>query len=315
VDLTPETGVIVLDNNEVQYNTMKSYSQTLRKYSFRHEIGGGILIALICVTTLFGCGGGDTVNNISQATSAALNIQVNPASTTVVVSGPDSYSQTFTGNQILTDLTPGEYTANATAPGFIASDASINVVEAHTSNLAFVLEATSILSEVPHAVYRDDQGNLIPLDATSLQSGEFVFYAWLQDESFGILPENLTATTVSDPLEPLLTEQTETAPSLTQNLAGAWVGIRDSSGVIRPVIGADVRWEIDQQYDGRIGSMQFGTSDDNRIANATGSLMTKPTRVPTIPILRPSVSRLSQPITRCSTRPASDHPLSTASPG
>jgi uncharacterized repeat protein (TIGR01451 family) len=248
---------------------MNRYSRTLRNYPFRQGIGG-FLIALICVAALFGCGGGDdTINNISQA-GTALNIQVNPASTTVVVTGPDSYSQTFTGNQILTDLTPGDYAANATAPGFVASDAGINVVEGHTSNLAFVLEATPIISEAPHAVYRNGQGNLIPLDNTSLQSGEFVFYAWLQDEAFGILPENVSANPVTDPLKPLVAEQTETAPSLTQNLAGAWVGFRDSTGVIRPVIGADVRWEIDQQYASRVGSMQFGTSDDNRIASGYG---------------------------------------------
>ncbi len=202
--------------------------------------------------------------------NAALSIQVNPASTTVVVTGPESYTLAFTGNQILTSLAPGEYTANASAPGFVSSTATINVVDSHTSNLSFSLIADAILSDVPRAVYRNEQGNLIALDEESLQSGEFVFYAWLRDESFGIFPENAIATPPSDPFDPLLDEQMETAPSLTQNLADAWVGFRDSSGVIRPVIGADVRWEIDQQYSGRIGSMQFGTSDDNRIASGYG---------------------------------------------
>jgi uncharacterized repeat protein (TIGR01451 family) len=36
------------------------------------------------------------------------------------------------------------------------------------------------------------------------------------------------------------------------------------------VIGADVRWEIDQQYFARLNSMQFGTSDDNRLALGYG---------------------------------------------
>ena len=44
----------------------------------------------------------------------------------------------------------------------------------------------------------------------------------------------------------------------------------DATGVVRPVIGADVRWEIDQWWAARINSMQFGTSDDNRVALGYG---------------------------------------------
>jgi len=125
-------------------------------------------------------------------------------------------------------------------------------------------------TESPRAVYRDGTGNLVPLDAASLQSGKFVFYAWLQDKTSGIITTKVTSTMGGDPGPALVSEQTETAPSLTQNLAGAYVGYMDSTGVVRPVIGADVRWEIDQQWDGRVHSMQFGTSDDNRIALGFG---------------------------------------------
>ncbi len=200
--------------------------------------------------------------------TGSLNVNVNPASATVVVTGPASFTQTFTGDQLLTDLAPGQYSAAATAPGFAGATNQINVVVGHTSSITLNLVATPIIAEAPRAVYRDDQGNLIPIDSDGLQSGEFVFYAWLQDEPQGILPAALTSDIIvsGDPGMPLVAEQTESAPSFTQNLVGAWIGFRDATGVVRPVIGADVRWEIDQWWSGRVNSMQFGTSDDNRIA-------------------------------------------------
>ena len=206
-------------------------------------------------------------------TVGSLNVDVNPASATVVVAGPGSYTQTFTGNQLLTDLAPGQYRATATAPGFVDAAKAINVVAGQTSSISLILDATAVLNEVPRAVYRNGQGNLIPFDLSNLQSGQFVFYAWLQDKPSGIVPAGLTSTTISgDPGMPLVAEQEETAPSFTQNLAVAWVGYRDAAGDIWPVIGADVRWEIDQYYSGRLNSMQFGTSDDNRVGLGYGVL-------------------------------------------
>ncbi len=204
------------------------------------------------------------------ATTGSLNVNVTPASAAVAVTGPASFTQAFTGNQLLSGLAPGQYTAKATAPGFVDATSQINVVAGQTSTISLVLQATPIISEAPRAVYRDDQGNLVPLDSISLQSGQFFFYAWLQDQPLGILPSELTSITVGGPGKPLVGEQTESAPSFTQNLAAAWVGFMDATGIIRPVIGADVRWEIDQWWSGRINSMQFGTSDDNRVALAYG---------------------------------------------
>jgi len=252
------------------FNKMKGYSRTFRYSPPTHGIGG-LLVALVCAVALFGCEGDTTtINQLPSSGVGSLNVNVTPASAEVVVTGPASFTQTFTGNQLLTDLAAGQYTAKATAPGFVDADSQINVVGGQTSSILLVLQATALISEAPRAVYRDDQGELIPLDSSNLQSGQFVFYAWLEDKPLGILPANLTATIFSDPLKPLVAEQKESAPSFTQNLAGAWVGFKDATGVVRPVIGADVRWEIDQQYSGRLNSMQFGTSDDNRIALAYG---------------------------------------------
>jgi trimeric autotransporter adhesin len=323
---------------------MKRYSRTHRYSPLTHGLGV-LLVAFVCAAALFGCGGGDTINQVPTPTVGSLNVDVTPASAIVVVTGPASFTQTFTGDKLLTDLAPGQYTAKATAtgfgevtksinvtaggrssisldlnatvgslnvnvnpasatvvvtgpagftqqtftgnkflanlapgqytakataPGFVDATSSINVVVGETSSISLVLQATPILSEAPRAVYRDGQANLIPLDSSGLQSGQFVFYAWLEDKPLGILPAKLTSTTVSDPGKPLVAEQTESAPSFTQNLAGAWIGFKDAAGVVRPVIGADVRWEIDQWWSGRVNSMQFGTSDDNRIALGYG---------------------------------------------
>ena len=200
----------------------------------------------------------------------ALNVTVNPASAVVVVTGPDDFTQTFTGNQILADLAPGQYLAEATATGFYDDFGEINVVAGQTSHLSLVLDPMSIISEAPRAVYRDGHGNLIPIDAVNAAAGNFFFYAWLEDEPEGIVPANLEPPTFAYPGKPLLEEQEESAPSYTQNLATAWVGYEDAAGNVYPVIGADVRWQIDQWWSGRVNSMQFGTSDDNRIGSGFG---------------------------------------------
>ncbi len=203
-------------------------------------------------------------------TVGSLNVNVNPASATVVVTGPEGYSETFTGNQFLTGLTPAQYTASASAPGFGNASSAVNVVVGQTSSISLILQPTPILVEAPRAVYRDADGDLISLDQSSLQSGKFVFYAWLEDREGGIVPSRLTAAVDSDPGKALPEEQREVAPSYTQNLAAAWVGYTDSEGIVRPVIGADVRWEIDQWWSDRVNSTQFGTSDDNRVALGYG---------------------------------------------
>jgi uncharacterized repeat protein (TIGR01451 family) len=217
---------------------------------------------------LFGCEG-DTTNNTYQSAPTALKVTVNPAGAYVTLTGPASFpTQTFNGNKTFTDLAAGQYTAKATYPGYVDATGSINVVTGVTSDIQLVLQPTDAIINAPRVVVRGDNGQLIPLDETNMQDGHFVFYAWLQDLPSGIIVTSVTST--GDPGPALVSEQTETAPSFTQNLAGAYVGFVDSKGVERAVIGADVRWEIDQQYAARLNSMQFGTSDDNRIAGIDG---------------------------------------------
>ena len=242
---------------------MKRYSRTL--HFFTHGIRG-LLLALICAAALFvsGCSkDGDTINQVATPTTGTLNVTVNPPSTTVVVTGPSSFTQTFSGNNNLTNLEPGLYTAKASAPGFEDATGSATVVIDKTVPISLVLKALPIVENAPPYVYRDGSGNLIPVTAGQFSSGQYVFYAWLQDLPSGIVPANLTTATVTDPHQPLPTEQKETAPNYTQNLAAAWVGVKDAAGVIHPVIGADVRWTIEEQYAGNVGSIVYGASDDN----------------------------------------------------
>jgi len=242
---------------------MKRYSRTL--HFFTHGIRG-LLLALICAAALFvsGCSkDGDTINQVPTPTTGTLNVTVNPPSTTVVVTGPNSFTQTFSGNNNLTNLEPGLYTAKASAPGFEDATGSATVVIDKTVPISLVLKALPIVENAPPYVYRDGSGNLIPVTAGQFSSGQYVFYAWLQDLPSGIVPANLTTATVTDPHQPLPTEQKETAPNSTQNLAAAWVGVKDAAGVIHPVIGADVRWTIEEQYAGNVGSIVYGASDDN----------------------------------------------------
>ncbi len=210
-----------------------------------------------------------TLVPMSMATGS-LNVTVNPASAVVVVTGPDNFTNTFTGNKMLAYLAPGQYLTKATAPAFHDASSEINVVVDQTSQISLTLVPMSIISEAPRAVYRDRQGNLIPINAVNANSGNFIFYAWLEDESLGIIPANLETPIFTDPGQPLLDEQDESAPSHTQNLACSWVGYKDATGNVYAVIGADVRWEIDQWWYGRVNSMQFGTCDDNSIASGYG---------------------------------------------
>ncbi len=196
-----------------------------------------------------------------------LNVNVIPPTTEVVVTGP--YGQlepSFTGNKLLTKLEPGQYITSGTASGFVDQICETNVVAGQTSTTYLVLQPTTAITDAPRSVYRNEQGNLIPLDIDDINSGQLVFYAWLEDEASGIITTNLTSGDITDPTRPLVDEQREVATSFTQNLACAWVGFKDATGVTQPVIGADVRWEIDQFWADRLNSMQFGTSDDNRSA-------------------------------------------------
>jgi uncharacterized repeat protein (TIGR01451 family) len=273
INVTPATAEVVVTGPD-------SYSTSFTGNQMLSDLAPGQYIATGTETDYFDDVGEINVEAGSSSiislhlvpeVSGSLNISVNPASAEVTVTGPAGFTQTFTGNQLLTGLTAGQYSAMATAPAFIDNSGTMNVVVGQTSSMSLILQPTPVIAEAPRAVYRDSGGSLVPLDAAKLASGRVIFYAWLQDQPLGIDTDRVLTNNGFDPgLPDFLTEQNEYAPSFTQNLGVAWVGYMDDLGVVRPVIGADVRWEIDQWWSGRVGSMQFGTSDDNRVAFNTG---------------------------------------------
>lgn len=107
------------------------------------------------------------------------------------------------------------------------------------------------------AVYLDAEGNLAEFADEDLRAERFVFHAWLQNrEEQGIDLEN-----ENNVGQPTPEEQTEVAPSFTQNLAAGFVGYRAENGEVYPVAGAQVRWVFDRQFSDAQGSMMFGAAD------------------------------------------------------
>jgi len=104
------------------------------------------------------------------------------------------------------------------------------------------------------AVYLDAEGNLVEITDEDLRPERFVFHAWLQDLEEGINLENPQS-------QPTQEEQTEFAPSFTQNLVAGFVGYVGEGGEVYPVAGAQVRWELDRQWGNAQGSVQFGAAD------------------------------------------------------
>ena len=201
-------------------------------------------------------------------TTGSLNVAVTPPSARIGVTGPSEFDVAFVGSETLSGLEPGDYVVSATADGYAAAGDMINVEVGVTSLIS--LNLSRIVPDAPpRYVYRDGAGGLVPLTRDDVTGGGFVFYAWLQDMPGGINPAVRT-----DLGAPLPAEQAEHAASLTQNLAAAWVGYRDSAGVVRPVIGAEVRWEIDQEFAGRVGSTQYGITDGEAIQDDQADTVT-----------------------------------------
>lgn len=106
------------------------------------------------------------------------------------------------------------------------------------------------------AVYLDAEGNLAEIADDNLRPDRFVFHAWLQD-----LEQGINLETPQNPGQPTQEEQTEFAPSFTQNLVAGYVGYVADDGETYPVAGAQVRWAFDRQYSDAQGSVLFGAAD------------------------------------------------------
>jgi hypothetical protein len=59
--------------------------------------------------------GTDGSDGVVAPTVGTLNVNVQPQTAEVVVTGPDAYEETFTGSRLLLDLAPGDSVATSTS--------------------------------------------------------------------------------------------------------------------------------------------------------------------------------------------------------
>ncbi len=194
-----------------------------------------------------------------DATLGNLIISASPAGASIEIEGPDGYEETVRGSETLIGLEPGEYTASASADGFKSASDTVSVIAGVTSNIGLHLQQGTE-GVGPRVVYRDGNGNLVGIDREDVSAERFVFRAWLENLEEGIEPS------ADVPGMPTSDERDEIAPSFTQNVAGAWVGYRAGDDVVYPVVGADIRWRIDRDFNEALNSVQFGASDDGGAA-------------------------------------------------
>jgi len=141
------------------------------------------------------------------------------------------------------------YCAHRIAAGLLLISMLLTSAFAQQSQQGSSFESSGVT-----AIIIDGEGNLVDIGDEDLQSGRFVFHMWLQDLEGGFSLNN-PGTSPSD------AEREEFAPSFSQNLVAAYVGYQDDEGNVFPVAGAQVRWEIDEQWEDAIGSTFFGAAD------------------------------------------------------
>lgn len=199
-----------------------------------------------------------------------------PDSTTAIISGPDDFTQNQEVNSStpsLLDVSPGTYMIAVTqVNGWNLTSANPLIVQVEEGGVqvgVFEYQMLSDSSSPPVAAYRGSDGQLVQIQAEDMTDDHFVFYAWLEDLEGGIDPDLLN-TLPAQLTQPLAEEQRETAPSFTQNLASAFIGFKDDAGNIFPIIGANVRWQIEEEVSYSKGYRERHSSRGHIGFGATG---------------------------------------------
>ena len=87
-----------------------------------------------------GCGQQGSGGGSAQApTKGSLTVNVTPADAQVQVTGPNSYSDSFTGGKTLTNLEPGSYTVQASKTGYFPAQATHQVEAGKTTTVVLNL--------------------------------------------------------------------------------------------------------------------------------------------------------------------------------
>ena len=84
-------------------------------------------VALLGALALMFAGCGQQGGGSPASTKGSLTVNVTPADAQVQVTGPGSFSQSFTGGKTLTDLDPGDYTVQASKAGYFTANATHKV--------------------------------------------------------------------------------------------------------------------------------------------------------------------------------------------
>ncbi|WP_161882936.1 beta strand repeat-containing protein [Deinococcus alpinitundrae] len=213
------------------------------------------ILALTTVLLLAACGS-NTTNTPVAPTVGAITVS-NASDYTVIIK--DASGNTVPSSDY-NKLAPGTYTVTYSQAGFVSQSQTFTV----SAGQSVVLVAPTLVA-VPvasssGAFYLDAAGKQVAITQDDLNnvSTRFVFYAWLEDQTGGIDPTKVG--TATNPGVPAANELQEVAPLNTQNVAAGYVGYKTADGTVRPIVGANVRWDI--LTEATTGSVRFSAADD-----------------------------------------------------
>ena len=213
------------------------------------------ILALTGILLLAACGSNNVTTPPVTPTVGAVTVP-SVAGYTIVIK--DANGKTVPSSSY-NNLAPGTYTVTYSQPGYVSQSQTFTVSAGQSVVLvAPTLVAVTSPGASSSAYYLDGDGKQIAVTQDDLNNAgtRFVFYAWLQDQTGGI--DVTKVGTATDPANPAANELQEVAPLNTQNVAAGYVGYRSADGVVRPIVGANVRWDILAQTN----NVRFSAADD-----------------------------------------------------
>lgn len=217
------------------------------------------IVALTSVLLLAACGGGtNTTPPPVTPTVGSVGFQNASGYTTVIRDAGGNVIPSSDYNK----LKPGTYTVTYSKDGFVSQTQTFTVTAGQSVSLvAPTLQPVTATSSTG-AFYMNAEGQMVAITRADLDNAgsRFVFYAWLENEADGVNVNDLEAGAV-----PTAGEREEIAPLGTQNLAAGYVGYRADNGTVYPVVGAGVRWDINE--DKSQTPIRFATADDGAVAS------------------------------------------------
>jgi uncharacterized repeat protein (TIGR01451 family) len=213
------------------------------------------ILALTSVLLLAACGSSSTTPVTPVTPTVGAVTVPSGAGYTAVITNASGNTVPSSGYN---NLAPGTYTVTYSQPGFVSQSQTFTVSAGQSVVLVAPTLVAVPVNATSGAFYLDANGKQVAITQDDLNNAgtRFVFYSWLQDQTGGIDPNKVGGAT--DPGNPADTELKEVAPLNTQNVAAGYVGYKGTDGRVRPIVGANVRWDILEQT----GSVRFSAADD-----------------------------------------------------